>query len=119
MNGNEDIGLIFEGGSHWSFLDSVVLVSIEEGSLGFDSEVQIVFDQFTDKFTVNFVVLIHLIRKMFDIVVGNMLLGGSGNSIMMLVDSHPVKDAILGRQDLLHLGIRGLLLNCLHRIKEV
>lgn len=56
---------------------------------------------------------------MFNIVVGNMLLGGSGNSIMVLVDSHPIENAILSRQDLLHLSIRGLLLNCLHRIKEV
>lgn len=119
VNSDEDVSFIFESSSHWGLSNGVVLVSIEEGGLSVDGHVEIVLDEFADQFAIDFVVLVHLFREVDDVVVSNVLLGGSCNGVMVLVDAHPVEHAVLGIEDFLHLGVGGTLLNGLHGIEEV
>ena len=94
----------------WAIEHSVILLTNGAGSnqRSLDANAGQFFE---NQVVVDHTALSHGSREVLNIVVGNMLSGGSRDSIMMLVDAHVVEDGCLGPHDLVDFFFVGVLLN--------
>lgn len=62
VDGDEDVLGVFVLSAHWGLVYSVILVSIEEGRVPFNCQIEIIFDLFLYQIAIKFVVDGHLLR---------------------------------------------------------